>query len=195
MENKSNLYSRGYLPPWDIPGAWQFVTWRLADSLPEDVCEEYRRARESRDPLVRRSAFKVVDTVLDSGWGSCLLRSPLAARMVAETLLAQQGKSCEITGLVIMPNHVHAILRVANGIELKAVMQQLKGGSAYAVNRLLNRTGRLCQPDYFDRIIRDEEHFDRTLQYIHWNPVKAKLCIAPEHYTYSSANPRYRDLL
>lgn len=104
-----------------------------------------------------------MDAVLDSGRGSCLLRSPLAARTVAETLLAQQGKSCEITGFVIMPNHVHAVLRVAKGIELKDVMQQLKGGSAYAVNHLINRTDRLWQPDYFDRIIRDEEHFDRTL--------------------------------
>ena len=37
MERQERYYTRGYIPHWDKPGATQFVTWRLWDSLPDGV--------------------------------------------------------------------------------------------------------------------------------------------------------------
>ena len=41
--------------------------------------------------------------------------------------------------------------------------------------------------EYWDRYIRNEQHFNDVISYIHQNPVKAKLCSLPEKWPYSSA--------
>lgn len=41
--------------------------------------------------------------------------------------------------------------------------------------------------DYWDRYIRDENHFCQTVKYIHDNPVQAGLCKTPEEWPWSSA--------
>jgi len=41
--------------------------------------------------------------------------------------------------------------------------------------------------DYFDRYIRNAEHFAKTMRYIENNPVKARLCKRPEDWPFSSA--------
>jgi putative transposase len=40
---------------------------------------------------------------------------------------------------------------------------------------LLGRSGNLWQRDYFDRLVRDENHFANCLRYIRRNPEKARL--------------------
>ena len=42
-------------------------------------------------------------------------------------------------------------------------------------------------PEYFDRYIRDQEHFNNVVNYINNNPVKAGLVDDPTHYRWSSA--------
>jgi REP element-mobilizing transposase RayT len=41
--------------------------------------------------------------------------------------------------------------------------------------------------NYFDRYMRNQEHFRRTVQYIVNNPVKARLCETPSCWPFSSA--------
>jgi hypothetical protein len=41
--------------------------------------------------------------------------------------------------------------------------------------------------DYFDRFIRDQDHFENARIYIRRNPVKAGLCEEPEQWKLSSA--------
>ena len=43
------------------------------------------------------------------------------------------------------------------------------------------------QADYFDRYIRDQEHYRKVVRYIENNPVKARLCTRPADYRFSSA--------
>ncbi|WP_198146030.1 hypothetical protein [Desulfonatronovibrio magnus] len=43
--------------------------------------------------------------------------------------------------------------------------------------------------DYWDRYIRNEEHFHAAINYIHQNPVKAGLCGNPQDWRWSSAFP------
>src|SRR6266480_5251032 len=37
-------YSRGYLPHFDAPGTWQFITYRLVDSIPAELRHEWVEA-------------------------------------------------------------------------------------------------------------------------------------------------------
>jgi len=45
----------------------------------------------------------------------------------------------------------------------------------------------LWMREYWDRYIRNEEHLRTVIEYIHQNPVKARLCQFPESWRWSSA--------
>jgi hypothetical protein len=45
----------------------------------------------------------------------------------------------------------------------------------------------LWHPEYWDRYIRNEKHFDDVVDYIHMNPVKAGFCRKPADWKWSSA--------
>ena len=46
------------------------------------------------------------------------------------------------------------------------------------------------QREYWDRFIRDEEHYYKAIDYIHRNPVKARLCKKLEDWRWSSAKQK-----
>jgi putative transposase len=74
-----------------------------------------------------------------------------------------------------MPNHVHAIVRPLAGNSLEAITKSWKQYSSIRINRIRGTKGEIWQSEAFDRIIRDEEHLWRVIQYIGGNPIKAKL--------------------
>lgn len=74
----------------------------------------------------------------------------------------------ELISFSIMPNHIHLLLKP--NLKLSTVMQYLKGGSAKMINNILCKRGRFWSNDYFDRYIRDHEHFLKVYHYIKENP-------------------------
>ena len=101
-----------------------------------------------------------------------------------------QGLSFCACGMawVVMPNHVHAIVRPLNGWTLSRVLQGIKGTIAMEANRVLGMTGkRFWQPESFDRVIRDEKEMAAVRRYIRRNPVKAGLCATEQDWRWGSA--------
>ena len=188
---ESEFSSRGYLLHRDVPGATQFITFRLADSLPQSIIEQYRRDRESADHAARKGAFRKVEDCLDTGTGDCTLAKPGVAKAFIDNLFKGQEQLYRVSSFCVMPNHVHLLLKLQQESKLGEAMKLIKGRSSRVINQLANRSGQLWQPDYFDRMIRDDIHFERAQHYTHWNPVKAGLAVAPDHYAHSSANSIY----
>ena len=94
----------------------------------------------------------------------------------------------ELGAWVLMPNHVHVALRPLGDQDLASTVRSIKGSSAQAANRLLNRSGsRFRARDYFDRRIRDRDHEGRVTRYIENNPVRAGLCDRVQDWPWSSA--------
>jgi REP element-mobilizing transposase RayT len=89
-----------------------------------------------------------------------------------------------------MPNHVHLLLTPCEEWPLGRLVQTIKSFTSKRIHETLGGSGRLWQPDYFDRVIRDERHLLKVSQYIEWNPVKAKFVTDPSGYPFSSANLR-----
>lgn len=195
MDNRERYYTRGYLPHWNAPGATQFLTWRLADSLPAHVWAELMAEFPLDDPEKRKRLWREQDRQLDRGLGACELRHSLGGGVCMEHLLNHHARSYVLEAFVVMPNHVHALITADPTMSLASLMQLLKGRSSTLINRNLGRSGRLWQPDYFDRRIRSEEHLRKTVEYIEWNPVKAGLCADPKHFRLSSANPQVLETL
>ena len=177
------------LPHWRQDGATYFVTFRLYDSLPQSkLCElrQFKEEWERRHPPPRsndslealsREIMQRMERWLDKGMGSCVLKSGDVSALLADILHAHDDSRYEMGCYVLMPNHVHAIVRPMEPVKypLEKILKIWKGVSAREINRHLNECGTLWQRESFDRIIRNEEHLDRVMQYIGRNPEMAGL--------------------
>ena len=193
FRSNDGWWSRGYLPHFDASGVLQFVTIRLADSLPQAI---HAQLRADLDALnrTRNSTHKKwqayrqkLEGYLDAGYGSCFLRrNEIAAQIVDSiTHLVAQGHS--VDRWVIMPNHLHLLISVRDGYSLSKVIRFFKGYTARRANKLLGRSGDFWYPEFFDRYIRDARHLDQVVRYIDDNPVKAGLVERPTDWYFGSA--------
>ena len=179
-------YSRGYLPHFDGGEILQFITFRLADSLPQEVLERWRLELERGD-ITDANFRRRREFYLDQGYGCCALRDERVAGMIEENLLRFDGVKYRLHSWVVMPNHVHWLLTVKEESTLSAIVHSCKSYTAHQANKILRRSGRFWFPEPFDRFIRNYEHFEATINYIENNPVKARLCEKPSDWRYSSA--------
>jgi len=193
------------LPHLKRPGAAYFVTFRLAGTLPSHVLLKLKAEREAiiaqalaaRRPLTWHEQEELfrwyssrVDKYLDAGHGQCWLRRPEIAEVVAGALQFHNGVRFELHEWVVMPNHVHAVLRPLPGWSLSHVLQGWKGYTAFKANQLLNRTGKsFWQIESFDHLVRDDEDLHRCNHYTIMNPVNAGLCEKPQDWQWSSLRP------
>jgi REP element-mobilizing transposase RayT len=65
-----------------------------------------------------------------------------------------------------MPNHIHLLCKMLQGWELGKTVHSWKSYTAHKANEILKRTGQFWMVDYYDRYIRDETHFLKTIKYI-----------------------------
>lgn len=184
-------YSRGFLPHFDAGTCrTQFITCRLYDSLPRSVLDKIKEEIATKQPAdIQRAQMILLEKYLDRGYGQCFLRRREVAEIVRDSIKKFDQERYKLFAWVIMPNHVHMLLRAMLGISLEKIAHSFKSYTALQANRVLKRDGPFWMREPFDRYIRDSEHFDRTVRYIHNNPVKAGLCELPEDWEFSSAWP------
>ncbi|MFP4191262.1 MAG: REP-associated tyrosine transposase, partial [Candidatus Hydrogenedentota bacterium] len=189
----AEVRSRGKLPHWHKEGAVYFVTFRLADSLPQpvlaqiqdDIAAIEQRKRSDR-PLSKaderelaRLSTERIQEYLDTGAGACHLQQREVAVMVRDAFHHFHGKRYQLHAWCIMPNHVHLLLTLAEGETLPKVMHSIKSYTAKRANKILGRSGPFWQKEYYDRIVRDAREYERTLSYIEYNPEAAGLADWP----------------
>ncbi|MDP1752212.1 MAG: transposase [Reyranella sp.] len=181
MTQAKGWHSRGYLPHFDSPETIQFVTFRLADSLPRAVVEALR---------FRGDAVQHIDRELDAGLGTCWLRRTDIASLVQDALLHFDSERYRLLAWCIMPNHVHVVIDMPDYHSLSDIVRSRKSFTARRGNAQLRRSGTFWHADYFDRYMRDEDHLARTVEYVEENPVKAGLVGAAIDWLWSSARLR-----
>jgi REP element-mobilizing transposase RayT len=201
----SGLHFRGKLPHLKKEGAAYFVTFRLADSLPAHEIARLKherrvileQARAAKSPLTWHEEEQLlawycdkVEALLNAGLGACWLSRPDVAGLVAEALQHFAGERYELRSWVVMPNHVHAIVWPMSGQTLSEILHSWKSFTSKQANKLLRRTGELWQQESFDHWIRDDAERTRLAAYVENNPVKARLCLTPSDWHWSSAHER-----
>ena len=212
MDNKDTMlhdHCRGYLPHIENK-QYQMITFRLYDSVPKEVVEEWKEMlsllggqltssqREQQERPPRRHSFStykteadrllaLLDKYEDAGYGSCVLKNDNVAKIVHDAIFFYHGKKYNVISWCIMPNHVHVLIEVMKNISLSSILHSWRSFSSNEINKVLNRSGRLWMPEYFDRFIRDNDHFNNVVDYIHNNPVKAGLVKEATDYKWSSA--------
>jgi REP element-mobilizing transposase RayT len=175
------------LPHWQQSGAVYFVTFRLADAVPYHVRTQWESEREAwlrihprpwsceveREYHERFSG--AMERRLDAGHGSCILRRRDCAEIVVVALRYFDGQRLAVVSSVVMPNHMHALFVQNPDWPLEKLLRSWKSFTSRKINSLLGRKGSFWQPDYFDRLVRDHQHFANCVRYIRRNPVKARL--------------------
>ncbi len=207
---------RRHLPHWRQDGATYFVTFRLADALPREAVEALQAERDawlaahvgrdlnpdsqSKSGLrsrptdtdralwleFERLAFRSLERWLDAGHGSRALLRPAAREALARELAHFDGERYVLGCYVIMPNHVHAVVRPLRhvGRDRNPDVSEFCRDSDPDLHRLedivgswkrrsARVTGAGWQDETYDRIVRDADELHRTVSYVGNNPAKA----------------------
>ena len=178
------IYTRR-LPHWRQQGATYFVTFHFADALPKARLHELislRRDWEAKNPPPRSSAawaefarqcFEKVENWMDAGHGACWLKRQEYATALHDAILRFHAQRYEIGCFTIMANHCHVVIRPYEGVDVESEVGAMKKVVTLFINEQEGLAGPLWQQESYDRIIRDEEHLYRVIQYIGANPRRA----------------------
>ena len=175
----------GDLPHWSQEKVWYFITYRLADSLPQKVIEEIQQQREAwlkthdANNLSQKEIaeyYKLFseryETLLNAGSGSCLLKDPVNAEIVVNAFRFFENQRYELDEFVVMPNHVHVLVRPLNGHRLEDILHSWKSFTANKINKRMGRTGQLWLHESYDHIVRNERAMNAIRLYIRNNSPK-----------------------
>jgi REP element-mobilizing transposase RayT len=173
---------RGKLPHWRQEGVIYFVTFHLADSLPQTKLEWLRREKElwlrlNPQPHTenQRREFherfiQRVDRWLDAGYGRCILARPQCKTIMESSLMHFDGVRYELGEFVVMPNHVHAIVAPIGEHELTGILHSWKSFSAHQFIRVSASLGHIWHRESFNHIVRSAAHLAKFETYIRNNP-------------------------
>src|SRR5438552_6092084 len=117
-------HSRGFLRHFDAGEEYsQFITFRLADSLPDHVVRGFEQELCNRPETERKAQLhRLLEDYLDRGVGGCYLRQPEIAEVVEGAIVHFDGARYALHSWVVMPNHVHVLMTPAAGESLSDIM-------------------------------------------------------------------------
>jgi len=183
--NEIEIY-RGNLPHWQQKNVWYFITFRLADSIPEHAKEKIKAEREmwlkkhkdkdlsllSKEEKIEyfRLFTKRIEELLDSGYGECILKDSKVSKIVADALLHFNNERYILDEWVIMPNHVHVLVKPIGNYSITDILHSWKSYTANEINKLLGRKGQVWMHESYDHIVRNEKAFEAIRKYIRNNP-------------------------
>lgn len=185
--------SRRRLPHWKQDDCTYFITFRLHDSIPKSKLEAWNEERfrwlRSRKVDTSLSLEQILDQLepkqkqvyyeiywkgyhdlLDACHGSCVLRDPVNAKILADTFLFFDNQRYRLGDFVIMPNHVHLLVTPFPSHSVTKILHSWKRHSAREINKRTSKEGQLWQHESYDHIVRNEEQLKRIKKYIANNP-------------------------
>jgi len=178
----------GDLPHWRQEGTTYFVTFRLADSLPEERLQQWREEREKwlsghpepHDEATRREYYEQfpqrLQLWLDAGSGSCVLAIPEVKKLVEGALRHFDGQRYRLHEFVVAPNHVHVLVCPAAEHTLSEILHSWKSFTAHEILKVA-KSGRavpvlnfenntVWQKESFDHIVRNPVSMEKFREYI-----------------------------
>jgi len=200
------IYYRAKLPHIHPEDGVFFITFRLADSLPKSVVHAFMHDKNAQRDKIRskikkissnketrynieRLYFKKFDDLLAANNGSCWLKYPKIAQLVANKIHNLHPERYNLICYCIMPNHVHMLIDTegvnygsitnlagaSRKYPLTETLRLLKGNTARFCNLTLNRSGKFWHHENYDHYVRTELSYNRIIRYILLNPVVAGL--------------------
>lgn len=189
-------FHRGKLPHWEVEHGRYFVTVRLADSLPRETVLRLQQIHLSLSAippqstafvLLQRQYFQTMEKYLDAGTGDCLLSQARFAAILADELKSLGEWGVEVPHFTIMPNHWHALVVPCADCthSLGEILKRVKGRTGKSIRTALGNSGAVWQREWFDRWMRNDAEWEKTVTYIRNNPVKAGIVSAWQQHRWT----------
>jgi putative transposase len=93
-------------------------------------------------------------------------------------------RAFELHDFVVMPDHVHLLLTVGEGMTVEKAMQLIKGRFSFRLKREFGVPGEVWQRGFSEVQVMNRDSFETHRNYIAENPVKAGLVDSPEFYPF-----------
>ncbi len=93
----------------------------------------------------------------------------------------------QLHAFVLMPDHLHLLLTPAPAVSIEKALQFIKGGFSFSLKSRMP----VWEKSFTMRRIADSHDFASHRDYIHANPVRARLCLCPEDFPFSSARDEF----
>jgi REP element-mobilizing transposase RayT len=170
--------TRGDLPHWTQYGKMHFVTFRLADFLPQEKLKQLKNQRQewlsrNQEPYTEdqwreynRLFTERIEQWLDAGHGACLLSQRQHADIVAQAIRYFDRQRYFLDHWVVMPNHVHVLLVPMKPHTLKEILHSWKSFTSSQINKIRGHSGELWQHESFDHIVRSKIQLEKFRKYI-----------------------------
>jgi putative transposase len=117
--------------------------------------------------------FRLARAFLDGAVGRIDRR--VVMETIAERVVAAHPNRFRLRTWVVMPDHVHLVVRTG-AASLGSVVGGIKMGSARRLNALIGGSGRVWDREHFDRRLPTEEAASAAIAYVELNPVRKGLC-------------------
>jgi thiamine-phosphate diphosphorylase len=114
--------------------------------------------------------------------------TPSERTLVLDHIRSGDANYYQLLACVIMPDHVHLLIRPEDGMGLSRITKGIKGVTARLINEHRKTAGRIWQDGSFDRIVRDAAEFEEKLVYMYNNPVQRELVANPDDYQWWFVN-------
>lgn len=160
--------ARTFLQPITIWVNMIFVTWRLRGSLRQKP---------------RCASAAAIEKALDRDTGErLLLAEPMYARRVRDALLNGDREKgyFDLHAWVVLHNHVHALLDPHTGTV--RIAETVMDMSEQSSGR------RFWERESWERPVRTQEEYLKSMEYIHKHPVRDGLAQRAEQWEWSSAH-------
>ncbi len=103
----------------------------------------------------------------------------------------KNNKDVEIIAYCIMNNHTHILVQTEKMQNIEDWMRKSNTSYALYYNKIKERVGYVFRDRYKLQPIKNEKHLYLCADYIHNNPVKAKICKNKKDYEFSSYSEIY----
>ena len=105
-----------------------------------------------------------------------LFHDPVAARCVINSMRSLDAAGhTQTLACMVMPDHLHWLMRLSGRLSLSEVMQRFKGRSARELNRSTQNSEPIWQKGFHDRAMRSEDALRTSARYLIENPLRAGL--------------------
>jgi len=139
-------------------------------------------------------AYFITKCTLDKGT-NVLVRQDCAEIIIESLNWLKDHHIAHVCGFVIMPNHYHTVLGLADDKTLSQTVESVSKYTARRINRILGQIGKFWEEGFYDHCIREQRDYDDILEYMHGNPARNGLTEYPGSWPYSTANPKYAQLI
>jgi putative transposase len=98
--------------------------------------------------------------------------------------LEKKGR-IELHFVIVMPDHIHAVLKLLEDQTLKYIMRSFKGYTGNMIKQSLDVTNQhIWQSQYYDHLIRKNESYTEIMKYCLYNPVRKGIVKEPQDYPF-----------